>query len=415
MSANACPRCHTSSGSAGTSWSRSRSCSRSESSRRTALSHVSARRGERCCSFFTACSASLMPAQERGWPWSVRWNSSRRTRSRSPKWSTISSGDHLPGAIGRLAFAIASPWIAALTAARARASSNSSSSRDVASARCAANAVVIAGPTAACAARATAARGRGAAARRGARTRSVGRVRARGFGAARLLTTRFAARFGALARGAAPAFFFDRTRRLAPARGLSERALLALRPAFLRLDCFFPAARATRCPRSVGRPRGGRPRLMLPPGISSPESGAARGDRERAPVGTLRCDGVRHRRVLVHPATALPAQPAGGHVLLDQRTRPELLAERPVQEAKDAEARVEPDQVHELERSHRVVQSQLQRLVDVGCARHALLQHVERLVADHGIDAAGDEAGRLAHGHALLAHLPPHLLALCER
>jgi hypothetical protein len=87
----------------------------------------------------------------------------------------------------------------------------------------------------------------GTAAGRGRRTalRVVDRVRR--FGAtARFVLTRLPARFAA---GAARAlFFFAGARRLAPARGLPERALLALRPARFRLDCFFPAARATRCP-----------------------------------------------------------------------------------------------------------------------------------------------------------------------
>src|SRR6185369_2503798 len=306
-----------------------------------------------------ACSASLVPAQERGWPWSVRWNSSRRTRSRSPRWSTISSGDHLPGAIGRLAFAIESPWIAALTAARARASSNRSSSRDEACARWVANAGVTTWRTAAAGAgsRRTPA-GRGAAVRR---------VTLRCGAALRLGAARFTRRFAAVARAS---FFFAGARRLAPARGLPERALLALRPALFRLDCFFPAARATRCPRSAADPAEAGAATIVPvecPG-SDPRATFACG----ASAARSGRDGVRHRRILVHPAAALPAQSAGGHVLLDQRTGAELLAQRPVQEAKDGEPRVEPDQIHQLERPHRMVQAQLQRLVDVGGARHAL-------------------------------------------
>src|ERR1051326_3067186 len=46
---------------------------------------------------------------------------------------------HLPGAIGRMACAAVSPWIAALTLARARWISNSNCSRDVAAARRVAN------------------------------------------------------------------------------------------------------------------------------------------------------------------------------------------------------------------------------------------------------------------------------------
>src|SRR2546429_494485 len=112
---------------------------------------------------------------------------------------------HLPGAIGRMAFAEPRPWIAALTLARDRCISNSNCSRGVAIARCAANAGV---------------------------------------------------------RIAASAL----------------RALLA-----------------------------------------------ARADSSAR-------DGAFRRGVLVDSAPALPAEPAGGHVLLDQWTRPELLAQRAVQE-----------------------------------------------------------------------------------
>ena len=34
----------------------------------------------------------------------------------------------------------------------------------------------------------------------------------------------------------------------------------------------------------------------------------------------------------------------------------------------------------------------------------ALLQHVERFIADHGVDAAGDEAGRFFDDHNFLTH-----------
>src|SRR5215472_9907328 len=248
-----------------------------------------------------------MPAQERGCPWSARWNSSSRTRSRSPKWSTISSGDHLPGAIGRVAPATESPWIAAFTAARARASSNSSSSRDVAWARWVANADGVTG--AAAGARRTVT-GRGATTRGDPPTAGAAGVRLGAvdrFGAVRF-TLRFAVR--------APDFFFAGARRLAPARDAPERAERALLDGLLRLACFFPAARATRFPRSVSRPRGGRDRFVCPRGVRSPRSGPAHAVRARTPARTLRCDGVRHRRILVHPATALPAQSTRGHVLL---------------------------------------------------------------------------------------------------
>ena len=81
-----------------------------------------------------------------------------------------------------------------------------------------------------------------------------------------------------------------------------------------------------------------------------------------------------------------------------------------MQVLEDAEARVEADEIDQLERAHRVVQPELQRLVDVARRGDPFHQHVERLVADAGVDAGGDEAGRLAHEHGLLPHLPRDLL-----
>ena len=49
-------------------------------------------------------------------------------------------------------------------------------------------------------------------------------------------------------------------------------------------------------------------------------------------------------------------------------------------------------EIDELERPHRVIQTQLQRLVDITGRGDSLLQHVERLVANHRVDPAGDEA-----------------------
>src|SRR5262245_24153958 len=119
------------------------------------------------------------------------------------------------------------PWIAAFTVARARASSNSSSSRDVARARCVANAVTAVAA--------------GLRARAAAALRSAGRAALPFVGGAAF----FAARFGAAARfalcfavflalvlrslpGAAP-------RRLALARVLPARVLAARRLALFRL------------------------------------------------------------------------------------------------------------------------------------------------------------------------------------
>src|SRR5437763_591989 len=57
--------------------------------------------------------------------------------------------------------------------------------------------------------------------------------------------------------------------------------------------------------------------------------------------------------VVVDPASHFPAQPAGVHILHEQRARPVLLAERAVEIFQDAQPCVESDEVHQLERPHR--------------------------------------------------------------
>ena len=68
------------------------------------------------------------------------------------------------------------------------------------------------------------------------------------------------------------------------------------------------------------------------------------------------------------------------------------------------QARVEADEIHQLEWAHGMVQAQLECFVYVGGGSDPLLQHVEGFVADHGVDAAGDEAGRLLDHHHFFAH-----------
>src|ERR1041384_8065471 len=71
------------------------------------------------------------------------------------------------------------------------------------------------------------------------------------------------------------------------------------------------------------------------------------------------------RVVLVEPAADLLAEPAGGDVLAQQRTRAVLVvAELAVTHLGDREARVEADQVRELERAHRMVEAELHAGVD---------------------------------------------------
>src|SRR5262249_5717593 len=99
-------------------------------------------------------------------------------------------------------------------------------------------------------------------------------------------------------------------------------------------------------------------------------------------------------RIFVDALAGLASEAARLHVLHNEVVRPVALAERREQELEDRQPRVQPDQVDQLERAHRVVQAELQRLVDVARGRHALLEHAERLVADQRVDARGHESGR---------------------
>ena len=68
------------------------------------------------------------------------------------------------------------------------------------------------------------------------------------------------------------------------------------------------------------------------------------------------------------------------------------------------ESRVESDKVDHLERPHGMIQAQLQRFINIPGGGNSLLQHVERFVTNHGIDAAGDESGRFFDHDDFLAH-----------
>src|SRR5262245_59905763 len=81
----------------------------------------------------------------------------------------------------------------------------------------------------------------------------------------------------------------------------------------------------------------------------------------------LFCDGrLRHFGIVVHTLARLAAEASGFDVLDQDRTGAKLFAQGFMQIFEDVEARIEADQVHELEWSHGVVQPQLQGLVNIG-------------------------------------------------
>src|SRR6185437_12294502 len=108
--------------------------------------------------------------------------------------------------------------------------------------------------------------------------------------------------------------------------------------------------------------------------------------------------------VLVNTATALSSESSSFDVLHQEWRRAVLVAQSSMQVFEDMQAGVEAHQVHQFKGAHRMVQPELQRLVDVAGRSNSLLQHVERFVADHRIDAAGDESRRLANDDHFLTH-----------
>src|ERR1700728_7009 len=109
--------------------------------------------------------------------------------------------------------------------------------------------------------------------------------------------------------------------------------------------------------------------------------------------------GWRHIRILINTTAGFAAQAASLYVLHQQWRGPVLVSERFVKVFEDAETRVEADEIDQFKRSHRMIETKLQRLINVGGRGDSLLQHVERFIADHGVDAAGDEARRFLDHH----------------
>ena len=70
----------------------------------------------------------------------------------------------------------------------------------------------------------------------------------------------------------------------------------------------------------------------------------------------------------------------------------------------DMQACIETDQIDQFEWSHRMIETQFERLVYISRRGNSLLQHIEGFVADDGIDAAGNEPGRFFDHDDFLTH-----------
>src|SRR5437867_1371972 len=75
-----------------------------------------------------------------------------------------------------------------------------------------------------------------------------------------------------------------------------------------------------------------------------------------------------------------------------------------MKESQDAQPRIESDEVDHLKRTHRMVQSELQRFVDVTRRSNAFLQHIKSFITDHCVNTRRHEPGRLLYFHRFFAH-----------
>src|SRR5512133_1941037 len=79
--------------------------------------------------------------------------------------------------------------------------------------------------------------------------------------------------------------------------------------------------------------------------------------------------------VVIEAAPRLAAQPPRGDVLAEDRGRPVLVVpELAVEHLRDEQARVEPDEVGERERAHRMIEAELHAGVDVRRRREPLVE-----------------------------------------
>src|SRR5438067_9174864 len=118
----------------------------------------------------------------------------------------------------------------------------------------------------------------------------------------------------------------------------------------------------------------------------------------------------REESVLEKAATRLAAESPGLHVLSQQGAGRVLwIAESVVQQFHDRDARVEPDQIGQSERPHRVREPQLRDRVDRFRLGDAFQHGVCRLVNERHQDPVGDEPREGAGFGRLLAELTREL------
>src|SRR6266850_103850 len=97
-------------------------------------------------------------------------------------------------------------------------------------------------------------------------------------------------------------------------------------------------------------------------------------------------------RVIINAPARFAAKASLLHVLAQQRIGTVLFAERSMKIFKNMETHVETHKIHQFKRTHRMIEAQLQGLVDVLRGRDAGFEHVKCLVANERVDARGDES-----------------------
>src|ERR1700676_1687476 len=110
--------------------------------------------------------------------------------------------------------------------------------------------------------------------------------------------------------------------------------------------------------------------------------------------------------IYIKSAARFAAEIAGINVLLQQRARPILVvAEHPMHHLHDREAGVQPNQVSQLERTHRLIGSELHRGVDIRDPADSFVHRVNRFVNHREQHAIDDESREILRGNRSLAEV----------
>src|SRR6185503_6561988 len=100
--------------------------------------------------------------------------------------------------------------------------------------------------------------------------------------------------------------------------------------------------------------------------------------------------------IIVEAAARLAAEPARLDIFHQQRAGPVLrVGEAFIEHMHDGKAGIEPDEIGELERSHRMVGAEPHRRVDRLDRADALIERVDGLVDHRQQDAVDDEGGEI--------------------